>query len=294
MAIKKTVFKKIVALKHTGGINNNYHLYNYMSSWTPSWTWASNVPLLLSRLMVFLGKVSPAGGGRWSFLYWVWWGHTWNTGSSSGPPKYQEWHGYTGESPIKCHESVEGTGDSPIWEEAGRDGTLLLGEVKAQDDLSVHKYLKKRGVGRRQANGVRLCPVVPRARTRDHRHKLEHRNFPLNTGKASLRHWSSGTGSPEAEEYPSWGSSKVTWTWPWAPCSGWPCWKRSWTRWHPEVLANSPILECFLVVLYEARSWGQWSLWVSSKSGYSVILFYSVILSLLFYILCRSKILISI
>ena len=67
---------------------------------------------------------------------------------------------------MKGPRYAEGAGDSPIWEKAEKDGTVLLREVKAQEDLlSVHKYPKK-GVGggeggakRMESGSVQWCPV---------------------------------------------------------------------------------------------------------------------------------------
>jgi len=53
---------------------------------------------------------------------------------------------------------------------------------------------------------------------------------------------SSGTGCPEAVGSPPWGSPAAAWTWPWAPCSGWPCWRRGQSRWAQTFLLTSAIL----------------------------------------------------
>lgn len=67
--------------------------------------------------------------------------------------------------------------------------------------------------------------------------------FHLNTARHFFmcRWVSTGTGCPEAIEYP-WKASKATCTWSWLPCSGCLCLRRGWTRWTQRSLPTSAIL----------------------------------------------------
>jgi len=103
------------------------------------------------------------------------------------------------ESPVKGREDDEGTGAPLLRGKAAGAGTGQPGEEVALGTLPICEHLKA-GCG---AEGARLFPVVPSARTRGRGHTLELRRFPLNIRKHffSVRvteHWH---GLPsEAEE----------------------------------------------------------------------------------------------
>lgn len=102
------------------------------------WTWVISVPLLLSRLMVFLAslsKVSPTGKGRWSFPFTQ---HCWDTYGVLDPVwcfPVQNTHRLIGVSATMGDRDSYKIGASVIWRKAESLDHVSLREEKAQGDL---------------------------------------------------------------------------------------------------------------------------------------------------------------
>lgn len=103
-------------------------------------------------------------------------------------------------------------------------------------------------MGKNGDEGSRLFSEVPCDRTRGNQHKLKEIEFNLNTKKKNaFLLWemgsNTGTGCPETLwSLGLWRSSKATWKWSWAPCSGCPYFSRGWTRWTYRSLSISTYL----------------------------------------------------
>lgn len=92
-------------------------------------------------------------------------------------------HGQTGESPTKGYQDEEGTGAPLLQGKAERVGTVYLGirEVGGgEGHINVLNYVKG---GCNKDDRTRVFSVVHSDRTRDSRHYLRHRRFPLNIKK---------------------------------------------------------------------------------------------------------------
>lgn len=107
----------------------------------------------------------------------------------------------------RATKMIEGL-EQLYFEERLRELCLFNLEEKwfGRDLISVYKYLKG-GCNEGEAG---LFSVVPNARTRDSRHKLKHRRFPLNL----RQHWHRLPS--EVVESPPWRSLIVVWMWSWA------------------------------------------------------------------------------
>ena len=62
-----------------------------------------------------------------------WWGHSWNTVSTSVLSNPRERHGDIAESAAKGQEDEEGTGVPLLWGKPERAGTVQPGEEKTED-----------------------------------------------------------------------------------------------------------------------------------------------------------------
>ena len=78
----------------------------WVSWWTPSWTWASNVPLPVRRPRVFWAALGRSREVILSVL-----------------PPIAEWPGHTGKSPTQGHKNASESGAPLLWGEAESSGT---------------------------------------------------------------------------------------------------------------------------------------------------------------------------
>lgn len=91
---------------------------------------------------------------------------------------------------MKDHQDDPGTGVPFLGGESGKAQTLQPGEGLGVNFTSVVKYLK----GGCKEDKARISQVVPTARIRSNRDKLEHKQFPLTIRKhlramQTLEHW---------------------------------------------------------------------------------------------------------
>lgn len=93
--------------------------------------------------------------------------------------------------------------------------------------------------GRVQQDGARLSSVVPSASTRGNGHKLEPKRFCLTIRQLFCAVWVTEPEELLFEDLP-----KAAWTWAWAPCSGWPCLSRGWTRGPRGPFWPQPLCDC--------------------------------------------------
>lgn len=153
--------------------------------------------------------------------------------------------GCTGESPTKGHKNDEVTGESLIWELEPVSQEKRL----RRDPITIYKYVE----GRCEEDRGRLS-VLSSDRAGGDGYKLKYRRFPLNVRKHffMLRLTKSWHRLPrEAVESPR-RPSEAPWTWPWAPCSGWPCVSRGWACWAQSSLPASATLRfCELITVQQ-------------------------------------------
>jgi len=201
-------------------------------------TWFSNnVPLWPRRPVVPWGalQVWLTCCGRWSFPFLPWWGHIWNTASSSGlssSKRQRSSRGGPSRGPQGWLGSQSIAHERKGWET--RDCSALTREVW-RDLISVCNYLKDGG----QVDGPRLFSVVSTDTTMGNG-----TNWNISTsiwGETTLL-WgwgSTGTGWPERLWILFlWRHSKPVWVLSFANYRRKHALEWGWTRWSPEVPFN--------------------------------------------------------
>jgi len=161
---------------------------------------------------------------------------------------------------VKEHKD-ELTGALGHGEERLREpGLLSLENRKLGDLISVYKYLN----GGCKDDGAKLLSVVLSARTRGSGHKLDHRRLHLSTRLHFCNVWETEHWHRLPREAVGflWGSSKVTWTWPWALCSGCPSWSRGWAKRTQSILPTPTTLWMYLELYSEMCLSGKFQEWL--------------------------------